>query len=281
MQKILPATFSQRVMALIIDASILVFLTFIFSVVIIWAASSFFNLYGLFSYTLQFLVPMAFISFLYYLPETSINGRSLGKSIMGLEIRSSDNQKAGEVYLWIRYFLKQIPSFMVFSSYIFDTSLYYALTIVVLITYLFAFLAISSQSQQSWYDQISSCAIYPIKTKVFKTIQKGKNKSAIKQSKLAENPHQLQYPCMVELKLFCLDQEGLEDKIFELFNTKNAIAQESHIQSKGKKGPYHVLKALATFESAEQMDDTYQALRNAKDVVMLLPKKAFKLRTAR
>jgi putative lipoic acid-binding regulatory protein/uncharacterized RDD family membrane protein YckC len=279
-QKVLPASFILRLSALITDFIMIALLALLFSLLATWVTGSFFGIHGMFVHWTQLKSPMAFIAFLYFLPETSTNGKSLGKALLGLEIRSDQNQKQSEVWLWLRYFLKMIPLFMIFASQTLNLFLYEALTIAILVVYLFSFLAILSQSHQSWYDQIASSAVFQAKSKVYQSAQaisaKSK-KSTISRSKLAEQPNALQYPCALELKLFCIPSENLQEKLFDFFMAHATQFNENQLMDKGTKGKYHIFKVIARFDQADQMETVYQAMREHPEIVMLLPKRAVKL----
>jgi putative lipoic acid-binding regulatory protein/uncharacterized RDD family membrane protein YckC len=278
-QKILPSSFILRLSALIVDFIMIALLALLFSLVATWITGSFFGIHGMFVHWTQLKSPMAFIAFLYFLPETSTNGKSLGKALLGLEIRSDQNQKQGELYLWLRYFLKMIPPFMIFASQMINLFLYEALTVAILVVYLFSYLAILSQSHQSWYDQISSSAVFQAKSKVYQSVQAAakSKKQGLSKGKLAETPNALQYPCAVELKLFCIPAENRQEKLFDFFMAHATQFNENQLVDKGTKGKYSIFKVIARFDQPDQMETAYQAMREDPDIVMLLPKKAVKL----
>lgn len=267
-----------------------------FGSVVIYGISAFFDsflkAYGFKLSGGMILIPVLLLYISYFSSEAT-QGRTLGKVLLGIELRRANGDKASTSTLFRRALLKHLGTMCFIPIIMIQHPLLVIIAWAGLGWYLIhAFTAISS-SRQSMIDRITDLAIYPhtlpktnlarlaggarsdkeIKAELARA-RKAKQKKGEKKSK---TPPAEAFPCGAEIKVYARPREGLEEELLDCFARFIQNVYPDQIKEFPPKGSYSSYKIVMRFSTPLEMEASYEALAKVPGVVTIIPLKLVRL----
>lgn len=239
--------------------------------------------------------PLMMLYFLYFSSELMM-GKTLGKQLLGVELRAENGMNPTSEALFKRFIFKHVWAFLIFVGYVTNVELFtwigYASVGVITLGGLGAL----GKSKQAMHDRISKLAVFPSKAPKadLSTLSKGKS-----ESQLVEESRELakklgtsesvkktakatltkrDFPCAVELNVYVRYSEHIEEEIFNCFAQYVPNIHPNQIQlSDKKKGSYRNCKVVMQFETPLQMETSYNALAKLPNVITTITVRSVKV----
>lgn len=268
-----------------------------FSGVLIYVMSAFFDSF-LKAYGFQLSGGMVFfpvvLLYISYFSAEATQGKTLGKVLLGIELRRENGDKASTGTLFRRALLKHLGTMCLIPIILYQHPL------LVLVAWggvgwylLHTFTAIRA-SRQSMIDRITALAVYPsslpktnlarlagnartdkeIKAELAKARKAKKQKGDKKKSR---TPPAEAFPCGAEIKVYARPREGLEEELLDCFARFIQNVYPDQIREFPPKGSYSTFKIVMRFSSPLEMEASYEALARVPGVVTILPLKLVRL----
>ena len=196
--------------------------------------------------------PILLLYILYFSSELMMN-KTLGKQLLGIEIRAENGMTPSNEALFRRFMFKHGWSPVLFLHYITDNSLLYWVFIAWLIVLVISALAALGKEKQGLHDQFAKLAIYPKEAPKTDLSQLSKGKSeeeileetqspevqlgtseSVKRTAKATLKHS-DFPCAVELNVYVKDSKDIETQIFDAFAQYVPNVHPNQVQLSDKK----------------------------------------------
>jgi len=268
-----------------------------FSGVLIYFMNAFFESF-LKAYGFQLSPGMMFLPvallYLSYFSAEATQGRTLGKLLLGIELRRENGDKASASTLFRRSLLKHLGTMCFIPMFLYEHPLLILVAWAGVGWYLIhTFTAISS-SRQSLIDRVTELAIYPktlpktnlarlagnartdkeIKAELLKARKAKQQKGDKKKSK---TPPAEAFPCGAEIKVYARPREGIEEELLDCFARFIQNVYPDQIKEFPPKGNYSAYKIVMRFSSPLEMEASYEALAKVPGGVTILPLKLVRL----
>jgi putative lipoic acid-binding regulatory protein len=275
----------------------------------IFAGLSVALVYGINSLTVQLLggsganfnaslvsFPVLVLYILYSSSELMIN-KTIGKQLVGIEIRAENGMSAHKEALFRRYVVRHGWALFLFLGYIIDSSILYWITMFWVGVLGLGGLSAFGKHKQTFYDKSSKLAIYPNKAPKadLSLLSKGKSESELISE--AKDPEKLMgtsasvkrtakatlkkkdFPCAVELNIYVKGGDEVEGQIFDCFAQFVSNIHPNQVQLSNKtKGPYRICRVVMKFDSPIQMETSYAALAKLSSVVTTITIRSVKVK---
>lgn len=291
----LRAPFLLRALATFVDLGLIAGLSIALNSLLNAAVGSFFGDQGLSLSGPLFLFPITLLYYLYFSSEIVLK-RSLGKQLVGIEIRTDHGMTPRDEVLLQRYLIKH--GWMVFAFLGFALNNELLLLVFkswIFVISLLALLALSSKKQSS-YDRALKLSVFPIQAPKtdLSMLSKGAEERELAQiaheqskQKRRSNSFKMrskealakgQFPCAVELKVYLKGDRDIELLLFECFSQfvpnlhPNQFKASAHAR-----GPYRSCRVVIRFDTPLQMETSYAALAALNEVVMTTTIRSVKL----
>ena len=224
-------------------------------------------------------VPVIVLYFAYFSAEI-FGARSLGKQLLGIEIRNLNGEQAEDKALLNRFVIKHIGIFVLFLAVSLNHSILQLIAVFIFLSYLISMLAALGNSKLTIHDHITSLAVFPhkeMKTDLSQ-VSVGKTDTELAQEissirkngsgKRMKTPPASAFPCAVELKVYAHEDEEMQDKIFNCFAEFIPNVHPRQLRKSNRKyGIYEVYKVVMRFENNLQMEASYESLASIEGVV--------------
>ncbi len=236
------------------------------------------------------LLPVVVLYFSYFSSE-AFTGVSLGKRLMGLEIRKQSGLSASEDSLTRRFTLKHAPLLLLLSALIFESPLLNSIALLCLAMYVASLMMGFGAARLCLHDMGSSLAVFPkrVPNINLNLLTPGKSKEEVaaelgklkrereRSGKQGRTPSAENFPCAVEVKIYAHPREGLSDELLESFSRFVPEVHPRQIREAPPKGSYATYKVVMRFDEPLQMEASYEAVQRVKGVVTVLPLKSVRL----
>ena len=227
-----------------------------------------------------------FVMYFLYFSSESMMQRTLGKQLVGIEIRAENGLTPPNEALFKRFILKHGWAFLLFMAYIVGIEWLNWISYAWLGFIAIGVLGALSKNKQTLYDQSTKLAVFPTKTPRadLTTLSQGKS-----EEELVEEVKEIQqkfgtsesvkrtakatltskdFPCAVELKVYVRDDPDVEELIYQCFAQYIPNVHRNQVQlSTRKKGPYRACRVVMQFNSPAQMETSYASLAKLPSVV--------------
>lgn len=240
--------------------------------------------------------PIFVLYLLYFSSELMIN-KSLGKQLVGIEIRAESGMGAQNEALFRRFIIRHGWSLFLFLAFIADSSILYWMTILWLVVLGVGGLSAFGKEKQTFYDKSAKLAVYPAKAPKadLAMLSKGKTESELR-SEATEIEKQMgsssavkrtakatlkknDFPCAVELNIYVKGGDEVEQDVFDCFAQYVPNIHPNQVQlSNKKKGPYRICRVVMKFDSPLQMETSYAALAKLSSVVTTITVRSVKVK---
>jgi uncharacterized RDD family membrane protein YckC/putative lipoic acid-binding regulatory protein len=241
------------------------------------------------------MIPVSLLYVSYFSSEAT-QGSSLGKRLLGVELRRANGDKASGSTLLRRAFLKHLGTMLIVPAVILQTPGMILLAWVGCAWYVLNTFTAVSASRQSLIDRLTELAVYPrslpktnlarlagkartdkeIRAELIKA-QRAKQQKSAKGQKKSKTPPAEAFPCGAEIKVYARPREGLEEEILDCFARFIQNVYPDQIKEFPPKGSYSSYKVVMRFSSPLEMEASYEALARVPGVVTILPLKLVRL----
>ena len=239
--------------------------------------------------------PLVMLYFLYFSSEFMM-GKTLGKQLLGIELRAENGMTPPSESLFKRFLFKHIWAGLAFVGYITEMSVMTWLAYAAFGVIAVGALGILGKSKQAMHDSVSKTAVFPAKAPKtdLSTLSKGKSDSQLeaenqeisKQLGTSESVKKTakatltkrDFPCAVELNVYVRHTDQIEEQIFDCFAQYVPNIHPTQVQlSDKKKGSYRNCKVVMQFETPLQMETSYNALAKLPNVVTTITVRSVKV----
>jgi putative lipoic acid-binding regulatory protein len=237
-------------------------------------------------------LPALFLYLSYFSTELT-SGLTLGKRLLGIEVRGAFGQKAAEADLTKRAVMKHAGLMLFIGALISQNFILMMLAVAgiafTLINLGFGF----TQGRQCLHDRLFKLAVYPRKLpkmdlrrlaggksdkEIAAELEKARQERSAKGGKgRSKMPPAEAFPCGAELKIYTHQREGIEDELLECFTRFVQNVHPEQIKEFPPKGSYRTFKVVMRFATPLQMEASYEAVNKLEGVVTLLPTKLVRL----
>jgi putative lipoic acid-binding regulatory protein/uncharacterized RDD family membrane protein YckC len=236
------------------------------------------------------LLPVVVLYFSYFSSE-AFSGKSLGKVLMGIEIRKDSGLPAREDMLLRRFLVKHLPALFILGSSVFESAAINLLALAALAFYMISAAMGFSPSRLCVHDLASALAVFPKRVPAVNLnhLTPGKTKEEVdaelaklkrereRNGKQGRAPSAATFPCAVELKIYAHPREGIGEELLECFSRFVPEVHPRQIRESLARGTYATFKVIMRFEEPLQMEASYEAVQRVKGVVTVLPLKSVRL----
>ena len=239
--------------------------------------------------------PILLLYMLYFSSELMMN-KTLGKQLMGIEIRAENGMSPPSEALFRRFTFKHAWTIVVFFYYISNNSILYWVVIAWLGVLAISGLAAFGKEKQGLHDQFANLAVYPKEAPKADLSQLSKGKSeaeiieetqstevqlgtseSVRRTAKATLKHS-DFPCAVELNIYVKDSQDIESQIFDAFAQYVPNVHPNQVQlSDKKKGSYKTCRVVMKFDSPAQMERSYAGLAQLPNVITTITVRSVKV----
>lgn len=236
------------------------------------------------------LLPVVVLYFSYFSSE-AFSGRTLGKMLMGIEVRKHSGLPAREELLLRRFLVKHLPGLLIVGSFVFQSAVINLLALAALAFYIISAAMGFGASRQCVHDLVAELAVFPKRVPAVNLnhLTPGKTKEEVaaelgrlkrereRSGKQGRAPSAQAFPCAVELKIYAHPREGIGEELLECFSRFVPEVHPRQIRESHARGTYSTYKVVMRFEEPLQMEASYEAVQRVKGVVTVLPLKSVRL----
>ena len=239
--------------------------------------------------------PLMMLYFLYFSSEIMI-GKTLGKQLLGVELRAENGMTPQSEALFKRFLIKHSWAGFCFLGYITEMNALSWFSYGLLVMIILGGLGALGQSKQTLHDTLSKLAVFPAKAPKtdLAALSKGKSESQL-QEESQEIAKQLgtsesvkkaakatltrrDFPCAVELNVYVRYSDQIEEQIFDAFAQYVPNIHPNQVKlSDKKKGSYRNCKVVMQFETPLQMETSYNALAKLPNVITTITVRSVKV----
>jgi len=230
-------------------------------------------------------LPLCMLYYFYFATEV-IMSKTIGKQMLGIEVRSSNGTAPPGDAVFKRFLLKHGWAIILVLSLMFEMSILGYVAQLWLLAVVLSSLGSLGKERQSFYDKMTDLAIFPMKVPRadLATLSQGQNEAELAQT-AADQVKTMgtsqsvrkrakatlssdQFPCAVELMVYMRETEDPEQLLFECFAqfVPNVHLNQFKISGK-KRGDYQKCRAVIRFDNALQMETSYAALAQLPNVI--------------
>ncbi len=236
--------------------------------------------------------PLVMLYFLYFSSELMMK-KTLGKQLLGIEIRAEKGMKPSSEALFKRFVIKHGWVAFIFLGYITEVAALTWTSYAWLIIIAFGTLGALGKEKQAFHDSFAKLAVFPTKAPKADLSTLSKGKTEVELAEERQNTTQEQgtsnaikrtaratltkrdFPCAVELQVYVRDSDDIEEQIYSSFaqHIPNIHPNQVKLSDK-KKGSYRICRVVMQFESPIQMEASYNSLAKLPNVVTTITVKS-------
>lgn len=239
--------------------------------------------------------PVLLLYMLYFSSELMMN-KTLGKQLMGIEIRADNGMTPASEALFRRFMFKHAWTVVLFLYYVSGTELLYWGVLAWLAVLALSGVAAFGKEKQAVHDQFAKVAVYPKKAPKtdLSQLSKGKSEAEIVAETQSSEVQQgmsesikrtakatlkrSDFPCAVELNIYVKDSAEVEAQVFDAFAQYVPNVHPNQVQlSDKKKGSYTTCRVVMRFDSPLQMERSYAALAKSPNVITTITVRSVKV----
>lgn len=241
-------------------------------------------------------LPLCLLYYFYFATELMMS-KTIGKQMLGIEVRSSTGLNPPGDALFMRFILKHGWALLFVISIMTELHILGSMAQLWLIGVVLSSLSALGKERQTFYDKVTKLAVFPVELPRadLAALSLGQNDTQLAQH-AADQVSQMgtsesvrrrakdtlrdeHFPCVVELMIYMRNAEDPAQLLFECFAQFIPNTHPNQFKASGKRrGDYQKCRAVVRFENALQMETSYAALAQIPNVITTTTNDSVKVR---